>query len=147
MQNFRKIKNDNFAQSGFEDVKDYRSSSKESEFCEKKLKSITLFFEKSLSRKGNFREAVAPLLLEIELRWIPNFRLKILSPTRWWNNFWAISSQFWDRHFGLRLFSRKSDAWKFPTLGVHCAQTVNLAGPRVGALHSAVSGHSVKPIF
>ena len=75
-----------------------------------KSQSKSEFFEKSTSPKGIFRGAVAPLLVEIELRWIPNFCLRISSPTRWWNNFWAISYRFWDRHFGLVFFSPKNQA-------------------------------------
>ena len=81
----------------------------------KYFKSNSKFFEKSTSPNGNFRGTVAPLLLEIELRWIPNFCLRISSPTRWWNNFSAISYRFWDRHFGLVFFSEKN--WKCHILG------------------------------
>ena len=51
-------------------------------FFEKCLSPEVNLSEKNLSPNSNFRRAVAPLLLEIELRRIPKFRLRILSPTR-----------------------------------------------------------------
>jgi hypothetical protein len=65
MQNFSEIKRGVFAQIGFEYVEDSRAIGKKQTF---RKKSKSNFFEKSLSPKGNFRRATAPLLLEIELR-------------------------------------------------------------------------------
>ena len=104
-------------------------------------KSNSKFFEKSTSPKDNIRGAVTPILLEIELRWIPNFFLRTLSPTRWWNNFWAIFYRFWDRHFGLVFFRKK---WKCDILGGYGSQPIEVTDPSYRALHSPYQPLSFK---
>ena len=98
---------------------------------------------KNTSPKCNFWGAVSPLILEIELRWLPSFCLRIVSPTRWWNKIWPISYHFQNGVFFLE--KNTSPAWIFSTLGACGPQPICLAGLFDGALHSPRQWLSFKP--